>query len=95
MSGKFTGALCAVLLSASAAWAQEACGPTEEIHKWLGEAFNERRHAQGINASGMLIEVWGNAETGTFTVLATTPDGVSCLVTDGSAFAAFPPEPNI
>ena len=74
-------AACATL----AAWpapAAPACGPRGALIERLAERFGETRRAMGLAAAGAM-EVFANAETGTWTITVTRPDGRMCLVASG------------
>ena len=62
------------------------CGVRGEVIAALADGFGEARHMQGITRDGVLMEVFGNAQTGTWTVTVTTAQGVMCIVSEGEAF---------
>jgi hypothetical protein len=50
----------------------------------------------GLSASGAVIEMFANDETGTWTATVTGPDGNTCLVASGRAFESMAaPAPGI
>lgn len=51
----------------------------------LAERYGETRRGVGI-MSGAVTEVFASAETGTWTIIVTRPDGVSCAVAAGEAW---------
>jgi len=75
--------------------AQTQCGPTSGIYEALTNKHGETRAAAGIEPSGLLVELWANPETGTWTLFYTRPDGLSCAVSSGQGFQAYAPEPNL
>jgi hypothetical protein len=76
-----------IALLAAPAVAEPACALRAVVMMALAEKYGEERVALGVNSAGNLIEMLGNEETGTWTIIVTSPQGVTCLVMDGSAFA--------
>lgn len=54
----------------------------------------ESKYAETLTAGGLqgkdnaqtMVEVWASEKTGTFTVILTTPQGISCVVATGTDF---------
>ncbi len=81
----------AFLLAATQAEAQgRNCGPHGAVTAHLAEKFNESRTMMGLAANQMVIEVFVNAESGSWTIIVTRPDGVTCLVASGSNADVIP-----
>jgi len=55
----------------------------------LKSNYGERPVSRGINFNGVLVEVFTSQE-GHFTILATWPDGVSCLIASGENWQDAP-----
>jgi hypothetical protein len=66
----------------STARAQPHCGPRDQIVKALGENFKETPVGMGVTEPGQLIELFASS-SGSWTMVATTPNGTSCLVAAG------------
>ncbi len=86
MKNVVTGA--AVLLVSAlphAALAQGAmpCGERTAIIERLASKYGEQRQATGLNNSSNLIEVFSSVETGSWTILMTSPEGRTCLIAAG------------
>ena len=85
-----------VLLFTNSAEAQTACGPRERVLHHLSEQYRETRQALGLrDGAEDALEVFASLETGTWTILATSPDGLTCILAHGIAFEVFreaPPE---
>jgi len=64
------------------AQAQLPCAPRNEIVTQLAERFRETPEANGITPQGLLLEVFVS-KTRSFTVLLTTPQGLSCVAAAG------------
>jgi len=57
----------------------------------LHELYGERRIGYGLAANGSVIELFASPN-GSFTVFATLPGGISCLIATGQSWEP-PPEP--
>lgn len=72
---------------------QAPCADTAYVKERLATEYKESVHSRGITESGYLVEIW-RAETGSWTVVVTTPDGRSCFPLAGQSFdvidEAFP-----
>ncbi len=65
------------------------CALRDTVVNRLQSQFSETLTAGGLQASATtqtVIEVWASQETGTFTVILTNPQGVSCVVAAGTDF---------
>jgi hypothetical protein len=63
------------------------CALRDVVVERLESQFSERLTAGGLQASranSSLIEVWTSKDTGTFTVIVTNPQGISCVVAAGT-----------
>jgi hypothetical protein len=67
------------------------CAPTTLLYVDLLYGFGESRQTLGAAADGYVVETWANLASGTWTIIATSPDGVSCMVASGEAFTIAPP----
>ena len=54
----------------------------------LVQRHREQRRAFGPAGGGGLVELWASAGGATWTLLVTTPGGVSCLVAEGRGWRA-------
>ena len=62
-----------------------ACLPHDGVNTKLQRQYGERELGRGVSADGTLIEIF-MAPSGTFTVVKTTPGGVSCVVDFGEGW---------
>lgn len=76
------GLVLAALVSFPAT-AQEICGDRKEIVNRLETGYLEKRIAMGLGSAGSLIELFVSKESGSFTLLITTPIGTTCLMAAG------------
>ena len=60
------------------------CGPHAAVTTHLAAKFGESRTMMGLAANQMVVEVFVNADSGSWTIIVTRPDGVTCLVASGS-----------
>lgn len=73
-----------------------ACAKRDLVVQRLAERFGETLRSMGLNQNDGLVEVFASETTGTWTILTTMPDGVSCLLAagrlweDGTAPDAIP-----
>ncbi len=78
----------ALAAGASPAAAQQSrtCADRDKVLGKLETDFGETRQSYGLAANSSLIEVYASAETGTWTILVTTAQGVTCILAAGQAF---------
>lgn len=72
---------------------QQLCAPRAALVEKLKSEFDEEPQSVGVTHSGGLFEVLSSA-SGTWTVLATGPNGVSCLVLSGDGWITKDREPD-
>lgn len=65
-----------------AARAQMMCGPRNDVVANLEKGYSEHPVSMGLASNGAVIEVF-LSEAGTFTIVMTRPDGLSCLMAAG------------
>ena len=71
------------------------CAPRDSALAQLAEKWGETRRAVML-ANGPIFEIYAAEDSGTWTILRTTPDGLSCIVASGVAYegtAAAPGTP--
>jgi len=84
------------LTLASPLAAQTCFNDRDEVIQELWDRYFEGLQAVALSGpSGGVIEIFGNTETGTWTVLRTTPDGQTCLVDYGQGFSLRDGEPPV
>ena len=62
------------------------CGPRERVLTTLAEKYQETRRSIGLATQGRVMEVFASDESGSWTIIVTMPNGVTCLVASGQAF---------
>lgn len=86
-------AAIAVLL-ACPAYAQPKCYPTERVISELTQKRGEEVIAEGSRSNGTVVTMWGNTETGSWTVTG-TKGGVTCVFDSGGDFKRIVLSPNV
>jgi hypothetical protein len=73
------------------AWPQEApCAAYDDMAKALASKYGESVMERGFSQAGVLVEWWGNAASGTWTILTVNAAGVACIVQAGELFETLP-----
>ena len=70
-----------------------SCADRDTVVERLKIQYAESFAAAGIQEyeeAQTLVEVWASEETGTFTVMLTRPDGVTCVVATGTDWQIAP-----
>ena len=65
------------------------CAMRESVVQSLSSKYSEQLTAGGLqntNGSQAVMEIWSSTETGTYTVLMTHANGISCVVAAGTDF---------
>ena len=66
--------------------AQGPCDLRESVIRLLSKKYQEAPVASGITNQGSLVEVLTDARGGTWTIIITSPQGMSCLVFSGESW---------
>ena len=66
------------------------CHDATEIAKQLNRKYDEAPVAFGLQTNGNLLQVYASEEKGTWTVVSTTPQGLSCIVAAGKRWETLP-----
>jgi len=75
-------ALIGLASSTAAAQAEILCGQRAGVVESLQQKFSEQPVSMGLANNGAMIEVFAS-HTGTFTIMMTQPNGLSCLIAAG------------
>ena len=79
-----------LLASTAVAQPRGACGDRTQMVAHLASRYGEIRTGAGLGANNMLVEVFASPDTGSWTILATLPDGRSCMVAAGQHWTDAP-----
>jgi hypothetical protein len=66
------------------------CHNATEIAKQLSSKYDEAPVAFGLQSNGNLLQVYSSEEKDTWTVVSTTPTGMSCIVAAGKRWESLP-----
>lgn len=73
-------------LVASVALAQPQCNERDDVLELLGKKYGETASAVGVTNTGGLLEVLNDPKDGSWTIILSTPQGMSCLVAAGEGW---------
>lgn len=77
----------AMMLAATNVRAQNPnCGDHAAVVEHLAKNYGESRQSMGLGNNNAVIEVFASAETGSWTITATTAGGPTCMIAAGQAF---------
>jgi len=79
-----TGALLAAALLPVQAQAQSACGQRQLVVQKLEAGYGEAFVGGGMQSATAIYEVWFSEEKGTWTILMTRSDGITCIMAAGT-----------
>ncbi len=65
------------------------CQTRDKVLSALGGKYNEAPTSMGLASNGAIVEILVSRE-GTWSIIATTPDGLSCLVAVGKYWEKIP-----
>lgn len=68
-----------------------ACAAHADVVRKLEERFGETRTSFGLHKADAVVEVFSSAATGTWTIVVTGTDGMSCLLATGRGWEQVPP----
>ncbi len=68
------------------AQAQMACGTRDSVVAKLGENYGEVRRGGGLAGPTAIFEIWASEATGTWTILKTTSNGLTCILAVGDGW---------
>ncbi|WP_299618662.1 hypothetical protein [Pelagibius sp.] len=77
------------LVSTSGAAAQPQCDQRDSVLKILQQKYKESPVALGVTHNGGLVEVLSTGNGTTWSIIVTTPQGMSCLVAAGEGWRAM------
>jgi hypothetical protein len=77
-----------VILAHQAAHAQQQgnCAQRSQVVERLQTKYGESRKSVGLAAKNGVVETYASDESGTWTIVITLPNGMTCLVAAGNSF---------
>ena len=82
--------LAAFFMGGSVVWAQSACLPRDALLEKLSQKYRETPIAVGLASNGQVVELMSSPGGLTWTLVVTTPSGISCLIASGRAWNKTP-----
>ncbi|WP_422366584.1 hypothetical protein [Pelagibius sp.] len=79
----------ALVSNSTAATAQPQCDQRDSVLKVLQQKYKEAPVALGVTHNGGLVEVLSTGNGTTWSIIVTTPQGMSCLVAAGEGWRAM------
>ena len=64
------------------------CAPRAQMIRQLEKKFGETKHGVGLVSAQQAFELWSSDRTGSWTMLVSRADGMSCIVASGKAWHA-------
>ena len=74
----------------SIAQAQTVCAQRESIITQLKKQFGESERGVGLSGAEALVEIWSSEKTGTWTIVMTRPNGITCVMASGESWIESP-----
>jgi len=68
---------------------KRTCQTRDKVLSALGDKYNETPSSMGLASNGSIVEILVSTE-GTWTIIATMPNGLSCLVAAGDYWEKIP-----
>jgi hypothetical protein len=59
------------------------CADYREVQRQLAASYGEAPVATGLRSNGELLQVFASPESGTWTIVSTTPQGTACVLAAG------------
>ncbi len=82
--------LLSVIFIVSTAYAnQTSCAKRGDVIAELNSRYGESPQSTGLMPNGHMLETFAHQQTGTWTILITTPEGTSCMIASGSAYESL------
>ncbi len=76
-------------LVATSAMAAPQCDERTNVLQLLSDKYKEAPVAIGVTNNGGLVEVLSTGNGGTWSIIVTTPQGMSCLVAAGEGWKSI------
>lgn len=70
--------------------ASERCGDRNDITQRLRQVYQGSIVGLGVTSQGRLVEVLATGDGATWSIITTTPEGISCLIAAGEGGAVNP-----
>jgi hypothetical protein len=88
----FAGCIAAVFAAPPTASASSICAERDSMITKLKDKYGEAERGMGLSGTEAVIEIWSSEKTGTWTIVMTKPNGVSCVMAAGDSWMDIPVE---
>ncbi len=69
---------------------QLPCADYAEIRRQLGSHYGEAPVSMGLQTDRRLVQVFASPRTGSWTIVATAPSGLACILAAGRSWDTLP-----
>ena len=76
------------VLATSASANNSRCGQRDKLVEHLAQKYREQPTSMGLQSDGHVLEVFSSRDSGTWTILVSRPDGISCIAIAGEGWQA-------
>lgn len=76
----------ALILAAFPAFADPQCAGHDDIKTQLAVKYGEGLRSIGLTPGGQMVETYASPDTGTWTIVVTMANGLSCILSSGGAY---------
>lgn len=84
--------LAGMILATQAGYAAPQCAKRTMVLDQLGQKYGETRRGMGVAANNTVMEMFASDTSGSWTIIVTLPDGMSCLVASGQGYESVAEE---
>ncbi len=74
------------LVASTASAQSQLCNERDWVLELLAKKYKESPVAGGVTNTGGLVQVLTDGKSGTWTIIVTTPQGISCVVAAGEGW---------
>lgn len=85
----FVASACLSVI-AGPAFAEKACGHRDKIVGQLSAKYQESHRASGLETDTKMVEIWTSKDSGTWTILVTNANGITCVAAAGNNWLDMP-----
>lgn len=69
--------------------ARGPCHRYDEVARQLGSRYKEAPVSLGVQTNGNLLQVFASQDSGTWTILSTSPTGMTCVIAAGRSWESL------
>ncbi|MBV1862971.1 MAG: hypothetical protein KUG74_00920 [Rhodobacteraceae bacterium] len=79
-----------MVATAPPALAQSNCAPRDKVISQLADKYGEVSHGVGLQSASKLVEVWSSKTTGSWSIVVTHANGLTCVLAAGQVWTPNP-----